>query len=74
MDKWANLLRKEEEPTHTLPSGDDTGKLAEAAESVYRRYGTDLKAFFRDAFEADAKRREQERVARHSHHDVEVCP
>lgn len=71
MDKWQ--LRKEEEPAHTLPS-DDTGKLAEAAKSVYRRYGTDLRAFFRDAFEAEAKKRERERAGQHPPHDVEVCP
>jgi hypothetical protein len=73
MDKWQQLLRKEQEPEHTLPS-DDTGRLAEAAKSVYRRYGTDLRSFFRDAFEAEAKKREQEKSQRPPAHDVEVCP
>lgn len=58
-------FRKEAEPSHPQ-SG--TGDLAEAVKSVYKRYGTDLSAFFQDAYKnAERKSREKEDI------EVEVC-
>jgi hypothetical protein len=37
----------------------DTGNLAEAVKWVYKEYGTDLSAFFQDAYK-EAARRQQE--------------
>jgi hypothetical protein len=62
-------LRKE---IQTSTPQSNTGNLVEAAKSVYKRYGTDLSAFFRDAYEAEARKR-QEKGADQSQ-NVEVCP
>lgn len=51
----------------------NTGNLAEAAKSVYRRYGNDLSSFFRDAYEAEARKREKPEADKASH-NLETCP
>lgn len=58
MKKVIPELRKEVEISS---SKSDTGNLAEAVKWVYKRYGTDLSAFFRDAYK-DAARKQQERA------------
>jgi hypothetical protein len=50
----------------------NTGNLAEAVKSVYSRYGNDLSSFFRDAYEAEARKREKPEA--NNSHDLEVCP
>lgn len=51
-------LRKEVEepvqPQHT------SGKLDQAINAVYRKYGTDLPAFFRDAYAKEMARKNEE--------------
>ena len=55
-DEKPKLKKQIEEPTR------DSGNLEEAIEWVYKRYGTDLPAVFRDAYkEAERKHRESER-------------
>jgi hypothetical protein len=54
---------------------DNTGNLVEAAKAVYRRYGTDLTSFFREAYEAEAQARKREHQKIDiQQHDVEACP
>jgi len=52
-----HYMKKEatEIPSHVNPSG----KLDEAVKSVYKKYGTDLSAFFQDAYKASARERKQ---------------
>jgi hypothetical protein len=51
-------------------SKSNTENLAEAVKWVYQRYGTDLPAFFEDAYK-DVTRKQQERTA---DDNTEVCP
>jgi hypothetical protein len=55
MKKESTELRKEIQVTE---SQTNTGNLAEAAKSVYKRYGTNLSEFFRDAYEAEARKQQ----------------
>lgn len=50
------LLRFRKEATEPIPQRYVTGNLDNAIKAVYRRYGTDLQAFFRDAFEKELAR------------------
>lgn len=53
MKEEVEEMRKE---AHDLPSRvSNSGRLDEAIKSVYERYGTDLSAFFRDAYEQVAR-------------------
>lgn len=42
-------MKKETQPPKPMPSSDSTD-LDEALSRIYERYGTDLQAFFRDAY------------------------
>lgn len=60
-------MRKQIEPAPPA----DTGNLVQAAKLVYKRYGTNLTKFFRDAEAEEQKEREREHV---NSTNLEVCP
>jgi len=56
-DYLISEMRKEaQEPTSPAQN---TGNLSEAIKAVYRRYGNDLPAFFRDAYKETARRHQE---------------
>lgn len=71
MKKESTLeVRKE---VHTPVRQTNTANLAEAVKSVYQRYGTDLSSFFRDAYEAEARKREKAEADKTTpNHSLEV--
>jgi hypothetical protein len=78
MKKRALTQMKKETPEvftpHSQPPSDvpvqTDAHVEEAAKSVYKRYGRNLSQFFRDAYAAEARKREK---AANEAHDLEAC-
>lgn len=51
------------EATEPIPQRYVTNNLDNAIKAVYRRYGTDLQAFFRDAYEKELARQNEKKTA-----------